>query len=119
MFPMMPFPAQIEYEPGTLAINSEFRVGLSGQVEPRLERVMLSNVAAIGLLSLRALHNKRSISRSELNRYRAVLEQTTTPIAELQLMITPGAQKLVEAISTEVRDGPSSQTTRTKSDGSA
>ena len=38
MYPLMPLPAQIESGPGTLVIDSEFRVGLSGQVEPRLER---------------------------------------------------------------------------------
>ena len=75
------------------------RLSLLIEAEPL--SAMLSNVAEIGLLSLRVLHNEGAMSRNEQEGYRVLFKQAATPVAELQLMITPGVQKLVEAIPTD------------------
>jgi hexosaminidase len=97
------------------ALTNQLRVWRDNhdRLEPELQRssllaeaeplsAMLSKVAEVGLLSLKALHNEVAVSRNERERHRVLLKQATTPVAELSLMITPGVQKLDEAIPTDV-----------------
>ena len=74
------------------------RSSLLAETEPL--SVMLSKVAEVGLLSLEALQNKGAMSISARDRHLELLEQATSPIAELRLMIVPGVRELVEAVPT-------------------
>ena len=75
------------------------RSSLLAEAEPLA--AMLSKVAEIGLLSLKALHNEGSSSNNAREGHLELLEQATSPIAELRFMIVPGIKELVEAISTD------------------
>ena len=75
------------------------RSSLLAEVEPL--SAMLSEVAEVGLLSLKLLHNEGALSSNERVRHLKLLDKATSPIAELRLTIVPGVKELVEAIPTD------------------
>jgi hexosaminidase len=75
------------------------RSSLLAEAEPLL--AMFSKVAEVGLLSLKTLYEEGAMSSNARDRHLELLEQATSPIAELRLMIVPGVKELVEAIPME------------------
>jgi len=51
MVPLMPWPAEVELGSGVLPINNDFRIRLSGQVSPRLERTATHLAERISLVT--------------------------------------------------------------------
>jgi hexosaminidase len=76
-------------------IDNTQGLSLLNEVEPL--SMAFSKVAEVGLLSLETIHYKQNIMQNEQTKYLQLLEEKTAPIAELELMIIGGVQRLVHA----------------------